>query len=1760
MHADPRRPVRGARYPRPQPPKEPPLDVFELRRKLVDDYGQYAKSFVSIADERIREHVDRELREGLLWPEPLIQLNPAFESGGTVDELVERKLLHPECERIFSAKALLPDGQIEDRGPLRLHRHQTDAIEAARANANYVLTTGTGSGKSLTYIIPIVDRVLRHGSGQGIQAIIVYPMNALANSQIGELDKYINFGYPDRKGPVTFARYTGQESDEERLAIMANPPDILITNYVMMELILTRPYEKKLTSAAKGLKFLVFDELHTYRGRQGADVALLARRIRNACEADDVQHIGTSATMASTVGTLDEQRAEVARVASQLFGAPVEPKNVIGETLRRVTNAADMDDPDFKTRLRDRLTPAAPPPTDFAPFVADPLSAWIEDAIGLTKDSTTGRLIRRKPRSISGRDGAAAELAEVAGIPEDAAASVIRDQLLAGYRIDDPETGFRVFAFRLHQFISRGETVYGTIEEPSERYLTTEAQRYVPGDRSKILFPLAFCRECGQDYYPVWLSDGEGGRSLTERDQFDVQSDGRLAAGFVFIDGAETSWPTDSEEVTKRLPDDWLEAHDGATRPKKDVGKNLPRAIRLLPDGKEDDEGLDVWFVPAPFRFCLNCGVAYTARQRSDFAKLATLGSGGRSTATTILSLSVVRGLRADESLEEKARKLLSFTDNRQDASLQAGHFNDFVQTSLLRSALFTAATGAGEEGLTHEALAQRVFDALSLPATYYASDPDVKYAARDETDRALRNVIGYRLYRDQMRGWRITSPNLEQCGLLRIDYRSLHDLCANDEDWQGTHPALALADAETRVRIAKVLLDHMRRELAIKVDYLNEQTQEQIQQQSSVQLRHPWAIDDGERLESARTLFPRSRKPNDYRGFAFLSPLSGFGQYLRRPATLPHLNERLKAAETGQVIVDLLATLKIAGLVEQVKEAADADDVPGYQIPASAMVWKAGDGTAGFVDPIRVPRAPEEGRRTNDFFVRFYRSIAEDAKGLIAHEHTAQVPSELREEREAEFREATLPVLFCSPTMELGVDIAELNAVNMRNVPPTPANYAQRSGRAGRSGQPALVFTYCTTGSPHDQYYFRRQHDMVSGQVAPPRIDLGNEDLVRAHVQAIWLAETGASLGSSLRDVLDVEGDDPSLDLLPNLKEQAESATSRQLARDRADVVLASIGTELTNAPWFDDDWLERAIDGAALRLDDACDRWRGLYRAAREQRERQNKVIGDASKDQKAKNEAKRLRREAESQLELLTSEGSGSSIQSDFYSYRYFASEGLLPGYSFPRLPLSAYVPGGRRARDDGEFVSRPRFLAVSEFGPRSFIYHEGSRFIVNRVLMPPEERTDDGEGLATSTVKWCTACGYLHPVLQPPGPDLCERCAVPLDTPITNLFRLQNVATKRRDRISSDEEERMRQGYDVRTGIRFTQRHGVADSRTATVHLGDDSISTLTFGDSAEIWRVNLGWRRQTRTGKRGFVLDTQNGYWARNEAADKELDPEDPMSPSRATVIPYVEDRKNALLLEFTEPQDAALLASMQAALKRGIGSVYELEDNELAAEPLPTPEDRRTILFYEAAEGGAGVLRRLVDDPGQLARVAAAALEICHYDTATGEDIGHAPGARFDCEAGCYDCLMSYMNQPDHDVLDRKLLPPLLTALREAHVDVSPVATSREDHLAELKNLTDSGLERSWLDFVYERDLALPTSGQKLIEECHARPDFFYDHHGAAVFIDGPHHDEATQGRLDDRKRTCLEDLGYTVIRFGYDVGEWEAVLRRFPSVFGVST
>ncbi|MGB3712948.1 MAG: DEAD/DEAH box helicase, partial [Candidatus Promineifilaceae bacterium] len=1225
------------------------MDVFKLQSQLITDYSSYIRSFINIADERIGEHVVKELVDGALWPDPLLQLNPNFEPGATIDELVDSSQLHPLCKEIFriDKSADEPIGK-----PLHLHRHQTDALEAAASGDNYVLTTGTGSGKSLAYIIPIVDFVLSNGSGKGVRAIVVYPMNALANSQLLELEKFLCFGFPDGKPPVTFRRYTGQESDEDKQEIIANPPDILLTNYVMLELVMTRPHEKKLIHSAKGLQFLVLDELHTYRGRQGADVAMLARRVRDYCESLDMQIVGTSATLAEG-GPFAAQQEKIAKVATKLFGAAVKPERIIGETLQRATEERSLSDPSFIQELAARLrTPKEARPESYEALLQDPLSSWLETTFGLESEPESGRLQRTTPISITGDTGAAAQLSQLVGVPVERCSEAIQSGFLAAY--DDavlhPQTGFPVFAFRLHQFISRGDTVYASLEDPDNRYITLNGQQFVPGDRGKVLLPLVFCRECGQEYYIVTqtVDRNSGLGTFTPRELRDQTGRADEERGFLFRN-PDNPWPED-EQILEVIPEDWLETSTKGLVVKRSQRKKLPRTVRVNKQGKEDEDGAAYQFVVTPFPFCLNCGVTYGGRERSDFAKLASLSSEGRSTATTVLSLSAYRALHRDETLDRKARKLLSFTDNRQDASLQAGHFNDFVEIGLLRAAVYHAVEDAGKDGLEHDDLPQRVFKALELDIEFYATAPDVKFKQRQDTERALREVLAYRMYQDLKRGWRVTSPNLEQCGLLRIEYDSLDELCRAEEEWRESHPALSTASPAERRTVAKALLDLLRRELAIKVDYLDANYQERIQQRSSQRLVEPWSIDEDEVMTHASIAFPRASRRGEFRGHTFVSPRSGFGIYLRRQGTFPNYTEKQRLGDTQIIIQQLFEVLSVAGLVEVVHEAKDEQDLPGYQMPADAMIWYAGDGTKPFYDPVRMPRQSRTGGRINPFFTTLYREVAGHLKRVYAREHTAQVPMDERLKREDLFRKAKLPVLYCSPTMELGVDISLLNVVNMRNVPPTPANYAQRSGRAGRSGQPALVFTYCTTGSPHDQYFFKRPRRMVSGSVAPPRLDLANEDLILAHVHAVWLAETGQSLGTSLKDILDLGGAPASLQLLQSVGDSIESKSARKHAAIRLSRIFQSVESELEQASWYGEEWLQKALVRVAERFDEACGRWRNLYWAAQQQQATQHAVVRDASRSAADKNLAARLRAEAEAQLRLLTD--NSNVIYSDFY----------------------------------------------------------------------------------------------------------------------------------------------------------------------------------------------------------------------------------------------------------------------------------------------------------------------------------------------------------------------------------------------------------------------------------------------------------------------------------------------------------------------------
>jgi very-short-patch-repair endonuclease len=208
------------------------------------------------------------------------------------------------------------------------------------------------------------------------------------------------------------------------------------------------------------------------------------------------------------------------------------------------------------------------------------------------------------------------------------------------------------------------------------------------------------------------------------------------------------------------------------------------------------------------------------------------------------------------------------------------------------------------------------------------------------------------------------------------------------------------------------------------------------------------------------------------------------------------------------------------------------------------------------------------------------------------------------------------------------------------------------------------------------------------------------------------------------------------------------------------------------------------------------------------------------------------------------------------------------------------------------------------------------------------------------------------------------------------------------------------------------------------------------------------------------------------------------------------------------------------------------------------------------ILIYEASEGGAGVLRQLIDDPDALQAVARLALKICHYDPETGEDQGGPVGTKEGCEAACYDCLMSYTNQQDHERLDRTLIKDWFLLLSKSATVSTPGPLPKEDHLAALLEACDSELERKWLRFMDEHGYHLPSRSQVLIPECGTRPDFVYDEHDTLIYVDGPLHDYPDRAKRDKQQEDCLENAGKWVVRFGHD-DDWEKIIKEKPGVFG---
>lgn len=1195
---------------------------------------------------------------------------------------------------------------------------------------------------------------------------------------------------------------------------------------------------------------------------------------------------------------------------------------------------------------------------------------------------------------------------------------------------------------------------------------------------------------------------------------------------------------------------------DGVT-PRRGREGAVPHRMKVcgqcgeIGDSCGHDAVRDVVAVAASMLLCPGCGVRYDGNH-SEYNKFFQVGTVGRATATDVLVTSMVNGLDKDSPSK---RSVMAFTDNQQDSSFQAAHLQSLSRRFHMRRAIMQGLADIGgtspSDAVPTVDVADAAFDAMDRTQTLpvYTRQTEVKIMIGGGDDPAAkRRYVRYLqagVLMDTSGGPRKAQPNLEDTGLIVQDYVNFaqpDDLLAALRQHAGPDlKTYADAEPDFALDLLRAILDGVRRNRAI---------QSQNDRPAAV-----YMDPDGFETEIVSQLNPASI-------------FHGGTDTLRRPVVYDEQRDggrritiRRLAGKVNPDGTDAAQSTSLtrwvlreqgwvndqaarAGAKKVIREARDFLRDAGYLVPrnGSGLVlaeenlrfWRT-DEPVGFRCPRcsarfvfrkqrRCPRCVKvtlgkEQLGRDDFFRAAYTADLTEQVRIEAEEHTGSVSGDERKAIETRFknRNDALNVLVCTPTMELGVDIGDLSAVYMRNVPPSAANYTQRQGRAGRAAQPSTVVTFCSaqgrTG-PHDQYFFRFPEQIVAGRIAAPRFLLDNEALLRSHLNAIVLGAREEDLPRDLTAWVRLDTDDAGgITAAFRLTLQEFIAANRDKIITRGNAAFADVFAEAESVT---NTLVEQVVD----RFVDDLDR----DMAALSQYMRELKIELDelnAKADSGGLDGTGKRRRDA---IERIRNDiRSGTR---DYYPLSWLAQRGFLPTYAFPRQAVLL------RFNDRPEARVRSRAIALREFAPGNSIYHRGKRYQVVKASFGRDAR-------AVLDPLIICQCGTYLSESQAAGTTKCPICDTPLSdaTPFRNAMHVVDGYAVQRDSVGADSEERLRQGYDIRTAYRLpatgVRRYDVALPSTGTI--------AATYVHLGHLVRVNAGLRRSNNP---GFDLCQRCRAWnpdADHFNADRECAPASENLIS--SVVLMTQGQHDMVLLDVTAPSGAdpdAYAYTLLYALQAGIATRYGIDQNELAGEVFPHPaaiSDGRRLLIHEMDEGGVGVLSRVTAETAWR-ETTKKALAIVHVNSDSTEQ-DHA------CIDSCYQCLRTFYNQWHHDVLDRKLIK---TFLLDGVLGAAFIAQDTSDDWDEVINTFDSETERKMIERLkVERipapdaaHLGLPRSGPV------AEADLYWkaDGQNVVVLLDGSVHDDPTVAAADATKRRLLRYAGFTVVIIRYNAIE----------------
>ncbi len=1729
------------------------IAIPQAVRELVTEYRRFLRTSYRFLDDHLRRQFEEHLAQAdVVVKGPYVTLAREFERTITLAELVASGRLSPEL-----VKANWPFGNE------RLFLHQERTLEAGRAGHSFVVTTGTGSGKTEAFLLPVLDGILRRKSQgvRGLQAVFIYPMNALANDQLERLRRLlrgtglqISFGLYTGDSDVAAQSLREAPAETERLtrvAIRSDPPDIILTNYKQLEFLLIRREDRGLFT--ENLHFLVLDEIHSYRGALATEIACLIRRLKShaGLEPGELVCMGTSATVASRSGAINA----LARFASILFGEEVLPENIIGESYKpkhfTTRPAADgswmpacprVEEEELSlldTNDDKRVIALAEHLTGRACLKEGPIAKRLEPVLSGNRFVEALEEIFAEPTSLNESAKKVREkFVERAECTEEEVRREIEAYLLIG-SIGDEENPPRLRP-KLHLFF-HGVYDVALCLNPDCRTLVPHGSTECPKCGS-VARPAALCRTCGQDFVKVRFERkgddipvGTGDFFSDERTAFLTHMIRELPEA----PGTEDEETEDEEarEAKRRMRREEAEARLEPIGICPGCGRLLSEEGALCPTCNRSS--ISMLLHRGKLSTCPACGDRYT---RGDI--VTPLRTGSASTVSVLATHHLDR-------LEGEDRKLLVFADNRQDAAHQAGYTADKHRSFALRHAIAHEVRRAGKKGLALKELPERLLDAYRKLGIIPNRLP------RHERERWL-DALNYETANEFSRYSR-QRASLENLGLVGVDYEFLDEL---DQDSRflaaATQAGLSSGEALLLVR---AVLDVMRKNRAIAYDFFQEYIDPNNKRRYRELEAEPYSIrfPDRDRSPKAFALDRPDHIRRSGRLMGFIQENPRAGQLTAPQKLVARLTgDRQRAEDFLRRVVELLKDRDLGILVE----------VPHFPIPKSERV----SGLRPLqIDP-RVIRLfwPDQGFRCNacqtwrpyylrtcptpkcttgslisqdldreNYYVELY--LERPPRRLAIAEHSAQIDGEARAKRETDFKEGRLDVLVCTPTLELGVDIGPLLTVVLRNAPPNPANYAQRVGRAGRRLRIGFVSTFCAGGA-HDRHAFEKPEWFVAGHFDPPRLRLDNPKVVFRHLRAYLLeclkTQLPGRLGDLLDDLRQPKGWRPEIlqGLVQEIRDRREELVSlleNIMRKDREGGTVTRYGHED----------IVTIVDGFEQELFKTLEAW--WQRVQQLDREfREYSTVGSPRQNEKKAAARKRAYYEITQDPERA-------------YTLNYLATRGLLPSYQFP-VDTFSLDPGV----SDTSTIYRSAAVAIEEFAPGNYVYANGHKLRSIRVLYPggpgaaagrPGKSDAETTGRLQS-FQFCDTCGEAAEARR----NTCLHCGANLPSPTEVVF-VDAFEAEESLRISSEEESRQRQIYERRESL-------LAGSATRS-KLYPYPLTPLELLSLAEILVTNWGAvEGKTGEGKKFWLCPDCGRHL-----------PHDPHDPEqrrqvdqwteyhrrfcRGELAPLVLAYKfqtDSLVLTIPSRKDARTIGrstfssttvTLAEALLSGAASLLELEPGELGAfvRKSITGSMVEQIVFYETVPGGAGYLEEMAE---RLPEVAEAAMDRL---------FGH------ECLKACYLCLKHYYNQRWHPFFDKDQIRDLLLILsKQEHVEPkeepygSSVKTlegmlrgrvSGEDRelgtypKGEIEEPLRVALERAGLPEA-KRDFEIRDHDGRLVTV----PDFAWPEIKLAVYCDGfaVHANQETL-ELDARKRNFLQSNGWVVLTY------WGRTILRDP-------